>query len=57
MKQPIKKSLKRHVAGTLKPKKTVNKSSKNKKNEKYGTSTLEEKFAKNFLEKVGVNYV
>ena len=57
MKQPINKSLKRQVADTLKPKKTVNTSSKNKKNEKYGTSKLEEKFAKNFLEKLGVNYV
>ena len=47
--QPIKK-------GINKIKKTKP-TSKRKKHKEYGTSKLEEKFAKNFLDKLGIKYV
>ena len=50
MRQPIKnKTLEKHI----KVKKTTGK----RKHKEYGTSKLEERFAKNFLDKLGVEYV
>ena len=54
MAQPVKKEIKK-VHKIKKVKKTV--SQGKKKHKEYGTSKLEEKFAKEFLEKLGVNYV
>lgn len=54
MAQPVKKEIKK-VHKIKKAKKTV--SQGKKKHKEYGTSKLEEKFAKEFLEKLGVNYV
>lgn len=55
MAQPIKKEIQK----TNKIKKVKSQSSQNKKKRKqeYGTSKLEEKFAKEFLDKLGVKYV
>lgn len=53
MAQPIKKNtqiVKRKNAGTPQQK-------KKRKHKEYGTSKLEERFAKNFLDKLGVKYV
>lgn len=53
MAQPVKKSIKKvHKIKPIKKKSTGK-----KKHKEYGTSKLEEKFAKEFLEKLGVNYV
>lgn len=53
MAQPVKKSIKKvHKIKPIKKKPTGK-----KKHKEYGTSKLEEKFAKEFLEKLGVNYV
>lgn len=54
MAQPVKKEIKK-VHKIKKVKKTV--SQGKKKHKEYGTSKLEEKFAKEFLEKLGINYV
>ena len=54
MAQPIKKEIKK-VHKIKKVKKTV--SQGKKKHKEYGTSKLEEKFAKEFLEKLGISYV
>ena len=54
MGQPVKKEIKK-VHKIKKAKKTA--SQGKKKHKEYGTSKLEEKFAKEFLEKLGVNYV
>jgi very-short-patch-repair endonuclease len=54
MAQPVKKEIKK-VHKIKKVKKIV--SQGKKKHKEYGTSKLEEKFAKEFLEKLGVNYV
>ena len=54
MAQPVKKEIKK-VHKIKKVKKTV--SQGKKRHKEYGTSKLEEKFAKEFLEKLGVNYI
>ena len=51
MKQPIKKTVNTNTQ------KTIKKKPLKKKHKEYGTSKLEEKFAKEFLDKLGVEYV
>ena len=54
MAQPVKKEIKK----VHKIKKTKKSTSQGKrKHKEYGTSKLEEKFAKEFLEKLGVKYI
>lgn len=50
MKQPIKKTI------VTAPKKTKKKTTGKRKHKEYGTSKLEERFAKEFLDKLGVEY-
>lgn len=54
MGQPVKNEIKK-VHKIKKVKKNI--SQAKKKHKEYGTSKLEEKFAKEFLEKLGINYV
>lgn len=54
MAQPVKKDIKK-VHKIKKEKKTTSKTKR--KHKEYGTSKLEEKFAKEFLEKLGIEYV
>lgn len=56
MKQPIKKNIKPNKPITKKKKSSTIKKRK-KSHPKYGTSKLEEDFAKDFLDKLGIPYV
>ena len=52
MQQPVRKGVKK-TKGSRKSSHSTTK----KKHKDYGTSKLEEKFAKNFLDKLGIKYV
>lgn len=54
--QPIRKNLKK-INNYAKIPKKKNPNKKDRKHKEYGTSKLEERFAKDFLEKLGVEYV
>lgn len=55
MAQPVKKEIKKEHK--VKKIKSYKPSKPKKKHKEYGTSKLEEKFAKEFLEKLGIDYV
>lgn len=54
--QPIKKD-KKNINSKVPKKKVTNKVKKKKPHPQYGTSKLEEDFAKQFLDKLGVEYI
>jgi very-short-patch-repair endonuclease len=56
--QPTKgKTIKKTTNKATKKRKPTKTTGKSRKHPKYGTSKLEERFAKNFLDKLGVNYI
>lgn len=56
MKQPIRNYKKKEIIENTSKKILSSVSNKGKKHKKYGTSKLEEDFAKQFLDKLGINY-
>lgn len=53
MNQPIKKNISKKIVAKKSQKKIIFK----KKHPEYGTSNLEDKFVKEFLDKLGVEYI
>ena len=57
MSQPLRTSTLKKTKKTVRKKKIVGGHFEKRKHPEYGTSKLEKRFAKNFLEKLGVDYI